>query len=119
MKRLEDLKNDTPLMNTVDWNLNPAVAVGRHLEWGAGWYCDEHRGRGSDDESTYFAINTWGEYPVILLVHRKGFDMEELASFRMPATMEKAFLKSINNHRGIYELDPNIKHWLKTQLNAG
>ena len=118
MKQLKDLKNDIPLINAVDWNLDPAVAVGRHLEWGAGWYCDEHRGRGSDDESTYFVINTWGEFPVIILVHRKGFDMEELATFRMPAKMEQTFLKSINNHRGIYELDPNIKLWLKSQLNA-
>jgi len=117
MKRLEELKKDISLLNSVDWNMNPAVAVGRHLEWGAGWYYDERRGRGSEDESTYFTINTWGEYPVIILVHRKGFDMEELATFRMPSNMEKAFMKSISNHRGIYELDPNIKSWLKGQLN--
>ena len=118
MKRLDDLKDDISLINTVDWNLNPAVAVGRHLEWGAGWYCDGQRGRGSEDESTYFAVNTWGDYPVIILVYRRGFDMEELATFRMPAAMEVAFMKSIGNKRGIYELDPNIKVWLKGQLNA-
>lgn len=118
MKRLEELKKDISLINDVEWNMNPATAVGRHLEWGAGWYCDEHRGRGSQDESTYFQVNTWGEHPVIILVHRKGFDMEELATFRMPLALEQAFMKSINNHRGIYELDPNIKSWLKGQLNV-
>lgn len=119
MKHLEDLKKDISLINTVDWNLNPAVAVGRHLEWGAGWFQDDQqRGLASDEVSTYFAINTWGDYPVIVLIQRRGFDMEEIASFRMPAAMEKAFMESIGHHRGVYELDPNIKMWLKGQLNV-
>lgn len=117
MIRFEELKNNNPILNAVEWDLNPATAVGRHLEWGAGWAEDEYRGRGSIDESVYFAITTWENPPVIVLVKRIGFDMEELARFRMPAELEK-FLDSIGYHKGIYELDTEIKNWLKTTLNS-
>jgi hypothetical protein len=118
MIRFEELKNNNPILNAVEWDLNPATAVGRHLEWGAGWAEDQYRGRGSIDESVYFAITTWEDPPVIVLVKRIGFDMEELARFRMPAELEKKFLDSIGYHKGIYELDTEIKTWLKTTLNS-
>ena len=118
MIKFEDLKNNLPLLNAVEWDLNPAVAVGRHLEWGAGWTTDEYRARGSADESVYFAISTWETPPMVVLVRRNGFDMEELARFRMPANLEKKFLDSIAFHKGIYELDAEIKNWLRTTLNS-
>lgn len=118
MIQVDELKKDIPLLNSVEWDLNPAVAVGRHLEWGAGWAEDEYRARGSVDESVYFAITTWENPPVIVLVKRTGFDMEELARIRMPTELEKNFLDSIGNHKGIYELDAEIKQWLKNTLNT-
>ncbi len=116
MIQFEELKNNISILNTVEWDLNPATAVGRHLEWGAGWAEDEYRSRGSVNESVYFAITTWESPPVIVLVKRTGFDMEELARFRMPVELEKKFLDSIGYHKGIYEPDTEIKKWLKTTL---
>ena len=118
MFTINDLKKNIHLLNAVEWDLNPATAVGRHLEWGAGWAVDEYRARGSRDESVYFVVNTWEKDPYIVLVRRKGFDMEELARFRMPAQLEKKFLDSIGYHKGIYELDTEIKTWLKDRLNS-
>lgn len=116
MLNINELKNNINLLNSVEWDLNPAVAVGRHLEWGAGWAVDEYRSRGSQDESIYFVINTWEKHPYIVLIKRHGFDMEELARFRMPSKLEKKFLDSIGYHKGIYELDTEIKTWLKNTL---
>jgi hypothetical protein len=118
MLKIDDLKKNIPLLNAVEWDLNPAVAVGRHLEWGAGWSVDGYRARGSHDESIYFAVSTWDTHPYIVLVKRNGFDMEELSRFRMPAELEKKFLDSVGYHKGIYELDTEIKNWLKTTLNS-
>ncbi|MBU1171841.1 MAG: hypothetical protein KKD44_19985 [Proteobacteria bacterium] len=118
MLKLNELKKNIHLLNTVEWDLNPAVAVGRHLEWGAGWAADKYRARGSADESVYFTINTWEKIPYIVLVKRNGFDMEEMARFRMPLELEKKFLDSIGYHKGIYELDTEIKNWLRTTLNS-
>lgn len=118
MLKIEELKKNLSLLNSVEWDLNPAVAVGRHLEWGAGWACDEYRARGSRDKSIYFAISTWENPPVIVLVKRHGFDMEELARLRMPTQLEKKFLDSIGHHKGIYELDVEVKTWLKNKLNV-
>ena len=116
MLNINDLKKNTNLLNSVEWDLNPAVAVGRHLEWGAGWYEDDHRAWRSQDESVYFVINTWEKHPYVVLVKRHGFDMEELARFRMPTQLEKKFLDSIGYHKGIYELDAETKKWLKNTL---
>jgi hypothetical protein len=116
MLNFEDLKHNVKLLNTVEWDLNPATAVGRHLEWGAGWAVDDYRSRGSVDESVYFQISTWEEPPYIVLIKRHGFDMEELARFRMPQALEKKFLDSIGYHKGIYELNTEIKNWLRSTL---
>ncbi|GAB6096586.1 hypothetical protein JCM14469_28390 [Desulfatiferula olefinivorans] len=118
MLKIDELRKNIPLLNSVEWDLNPATAVGRHLEWGAGWSVDGYRARGSHDESIYFAITTWEAQPYIVLVKRNGFDMEELARFRMPVELEKKFLDSVGYHKGIYELDTEIKNWLKTTLNS-
>ena len=118
MKRLEDLQKDITLINSVDWDLDPAVAVGRHLEWGAGWADDKYRARGSSDQSIYFTISTWESPPVVVLVKRDGFEREEVASFRLPQAMEEEFLKSVGYHKGVYGIDGKIKAWIKKKLNA-
>ena len=117
MISIDDIKKDINLLNSVEWDLNPAVAVGRHLEWGAGWACDDYRARGSMDESIYFAVSTWDDPPMVVLVKRNGFDSEELARFRLPIHIEKNFLESIGYHKGIYGIDDEIKIWLMSKLN--
>jgi hypothetical protein len=118
MYKLEELKNNIPLLNAVEWDLNPAVAVGRHLEWGAGWACDNYTARGSVDESVYFAISTWERPVTVVLVKRKGFEMEELASFSLPKQIEERFLNSVGHKNGLFELDTEVKQWLKGELNV-
>ncbi len=117
MYKIEELKNNMALLNSVEWDLNPAVAVGRHLEWGAGWACENYTARGSVDESVYFAISTWERPVTVILVKRRGFDMEELASFVLPKQIEERFLVSVGNKNGLYELDSEVKRWLKAELN--
>ena len=112
MKGLEDLIKDINLIDSIDWDLDPAVAVGRHLEWGAGWATNDARPDGSSEVSVYFAVNTWEDPPVIVLIKRVGFDMEELASFRMPEDIETRFLKSVGYHKAMYGIEGEIKNWL-------
>ncbi len=118
MYKLEELKKNISLLNDVEWDLNPAVAVGRHLEWGAGWACDNYTARGSVDQSVYFAISTWERPVTVVLVKRIGFEMEELAQFTLPKQIQARFLKSIGNKNGMYELDLDVKQWLKGELEV-
>ena len=118
MYKIEELKKNISLLNDVEWDLNPAVAVGRHLEWGAGWACDNYTARGSVDQSVYFAISTWERPVTVYLVKRTGFEMEELAKFILPKQIETRFLKSIGNKNGMYELDLDVKQWLKGELDV-
>lgn len=116
MYKLDELKKNTNLLNAVEWDLNPAVAVGRHLEWGAGWACDKYNARGSGDESVYFTISTWERPAKVVLVRRKGFDMEELAAFNLPGEIESRFLDSVGHKNGLFELDRDVTQWLKKKL---
>ncbi len=118
MYNMNELKKNINLLNEVEWDLNPAVAVGRHLEWGAGWACDNYTARGSVDESVYFAISTWDTPTRVVLIKRTGFDMEELAIYDLPPQMEADFLKSVGHKNGMYELDENVKKWLKGKLDV-
>jgi hypothetical protein len=118
MYKLEELKNNIKLINAVEWDLNPAVAVGRHLEWGAGWTCDRFRSIKSGNESVYFAVSTWDRPAKVVLIKRTGFDMEELAEIKLPEPVEAKFLDSIGNKNGVYELDKDIKKWLKDKLDV-
>ncbi len=117
MYKLEELKKNISLLNSVEWDLDPAVAVGRHLEWGAGWACDKYTARSSVDESVYFTISTWDRPVQVVLVKRRGFEMEELAKFTLPKQIETRFLESVGHKNGLYELDSEVKQWLQGQLN--
>ena len=118
MKKIDELSRNIELLNTVEWDLDPAVAVGRHLEWGAGWACDDYSVFGSGDESVYFAVSTWKENPVVVLVRRRGFEYEELAEFNLPYDLQLEFLKSTGYNKGVFKLDDNVKRWLKSSLNV-
>ena len=118
MYNMNELKKNINLLNDVEWDLNPAVAVGRHLEWGAGWACDNYIARGSSDESVYFAISTWDTPTKVVLIKRTGFEMEELAMYDLPPQIESVFLDSVGHKNGMYELDEHVKKWLKGKLDV-
>ncbi len=118
MYKMNELKKNINLLNAVEWDLDPAVAVGRHLEWGAGWACDDYTARGSRDESIYFAISTWERPARVVLIKRTGFDMEELAIYNLPPAIEEKFLDSVGHKNGMFVLDTNVKKWLKNKLDV-
>ena len=116
MIKLNDIKNNLELLNLLNWDILPEEAVGKHLEWGAGWAAHNFDVGTSESITIHFAVNTWDDPPVIHLIRRKGFDSEILATIDIPKHLLKDFLSSIGTRKGIYALEGDIKKWLKSEL---
>ncbi|MBT8339870.1 MAG: hypothetical protein HKP58_03530 [Desulfatitalea sp.] len=114
--RLEDIKNDSELMNAIDWEMTPEEAVRLYLEWGNNWASGNYVIRSKQDETYYFAISTWKASPVIYLIRRNSDGAEELATIEMPPPVKEVFLKENGSLKGVYAVEGAVKQWLRKEL---
>ncbi len=113
---MADLK-DFSLYN-IDWNLTPEQAVTMYLEWGNNdWTAEYPPVRSKEDVSTYFVIDTWEERPKIRLVRRNSEKAEDLFTMPLPDELLPDFRKQNGDLKGISAPTPEIREWLKKQLN--
>lgn len=118
LNELNELKNDTALVNAIDWDMTPEEAVRLYLEWGNNWARGNYVIRSKDDVSHYFVVNTWKDTPVVYLIRRNSEDAEELAKIDIPDKLRTRYLKKNGNHKGVFAIDGEIKEWLQRELNA-
>ncbi|MBU2521055.1 MAG: hypothetical protein KJ550_14010 [Proteobacteria bacterium] len=115
MMKLEDIRKNADLLNDIDWEMTPEMAVTLYLEWGNNPALGKNIVRSKNDFSTYFVINTWHE-PVIYLVRRNIEDGIELATIKMPEGLKNRFLESVGHNKGVYSIEGEVKGWLKKKL---
>jgi len=115
MMGIEGLRNNLEIANQIDWSMTPEEAVTLYLEWGNNWSHGKFI-RSKTDESYYFIVYAWDDRPKVLLIKRNSEEAVELATIRMPEEMESRFMASINNNRGVYTPNHEIKEWLKKEL---
>jgi len=115
---LNDIKKNLDIINSVDWNMTPEEAIALHLEWGPLRDLSYYNSRDNDNETVYFVLNTWKKTPIITLVRRRGFDSEELATFRLPRSLEQKVISSEGKHQGVYAVEGEVKEWLRKELAA-
>ena len=113
--KLEDIRNNLDLINDIDWEMTPEMAVTLYLEWGNNPALGNNIIRSKRDFSTYFVINTWHE-PLIYLIRRNSEDGVELAALKMPKGIETRFLESVGHNKGVYSIEGEVKNWLKDEL---
>ncbi|MBW2593563.1 MAG: hypothetical protein JRE58_11320 [Deltaproteobacteria bacterium] len=118
MMNLEDIKNDTQLMNEIDWQMTPEEAVRLYLEWGNNWAGGNYVIRSKDDVSHYFVVNTWQQKPVIYFIRRNSDEAVELAKIDMPPDLKNHYLKENGTHKGVFAVDGEVKRWLKKKLDV-
>ncbi|MDY6791138.1 MAG: hypothetical protein SWH54_07710 [Thermodesulfobacteriota bacterium] len=118
MMRLNDIKKNKDLINSIDWEMTPEEAVRLYLEWGNNWAGGNYVIRSKEDEAVYFVINTWKENPVIYLIKRNSEEAEELAKIDMPSDLKNRFLKATSGMKGVFPIEGEVKNWLKKQLNT-
>ncbi len=116
MMTLDDIRKDSDLVNAIDWDMTPEEAVRLYLEWGNNWARGNYVIRSKDDVSHYFVVNTWKEKPVVYLIRRNSEEAEELAKLRMPGDLESRYMQINGPHKGVYEIDGEVKDWLQEEL---
>ena len=115
---LGEIKKDHNLVNSVDWNMTPEEAIALHLEWGPLRSQKYYNSRDNDNETVYFVINTWKKPPILTLVRRKGFDSEDLGTFRLPKRLETEFMNDIGKYKGVYAVEGKVRDWLRKELGV-
>ena len=113
MFTLAELKNESEIVDSINWDMTPEEAVRLYLEWGNNWARgDGYVIRSPDDYTTYFVVNCWRKPYTIFLIRRNSEKAEELAQFELPARFEK----DVCELKGVYALDEDVKVWLKSEL---
>ncbi len=117
MLTLEELKKDRALINSIDWDMTPEMAVRLYLEWGNVWTPGEGRRytvKSKNDYSVYFVVNCWERPYHIFLIKRNSEDAVEVAKFGLPERFEKPVCQL----KGIYAVEGELRDWLKKELKA-
>ena len=116
MLQLDDIKNNSDLINAIDWDMTPEEAVRLYLEWGNNWAHGNYVIRSPKDVTYYFVINTWKSEPIIYFIRRNSEEACELAEIKMPDDLKERFLESIGQNKGVFSIEGEVKTWLKHQL---
>jgi hypothetical protein len=115
---LEELKKDRALINSIDWDMTPELAVRMYLEWGNIWSRGEDKRyvvqSSKKDYSVYFVVNCWAKPYYIHLIKISNEKAEDLAKFELPERFEKP----ICNFKGVYAPDGELKDWLRKELKV-
>ena len=118
MMNLNDIRRNTNLVNSIDWDMTPEEAVRLYLEWGNNWASGNYVIRSKDDVCHYFVINTWKDEPVIYFIRRNSDEAVELAEISLPDELKRRVMHSFGRHKGVWALDGEVKTWLKRKLNV-
>lgn len=118
MMNLEEIKRNSDLVNSIDWEMTPEEAVRLYLEWGNNWARGNYVIRSKDDVSHYFVVNTWKDEPVIYFIRRNSDEAVELAKIDMPKDLKKRYLHAQGRHKGVWALEGEVKSWLQKKLNV-
>jgi hypothetical protein len=116
MMKINEIRNDSDLLNAIDWDMTPEEAVRLYLEWGNNWARGNYVIRSKDDVAHYFVVNTWGKKPLVYLIRRNSEEAVELAEIELPEAVKNEFLESIGHNKGVYAIEGGVRRWLKRQL---
>ena len=113
---LEELKKERKLVNDIDWEMTPDMAVRMYLEWGniRAHGDRRHIVRSKKDYSVYFSVYCWDRPYRIYLYRRNSEDAVELAKIELPERFEKTVCRL----KGVYAVEGELKEWLRKELNA-
>ena len=101
----------------IDWDMSPELAVTLYLEWGNNdWRSPHPPVRSRSDVSFYFVVDAWNTPPSVRLVRRSSEQADDLVSVSLPEPLERVFRDEYGALKGVFEPLPEIKNWLRKEL---
>ncbi len=117
---LEELKGHREIVDRLDWEMTPELAVETYLEWGTGWARKDRAVRFADQESFYFVIYDWEKPVRVTLIRRTMKEADEIAKIHAPAEMVARAVAAAGRKPGVgvYAISEELEKWLKEALGA-
>ncbi|MHC1725839.1 MAG: DVU0772 family protein [Syntrophobacteraceae bacterium] len=117
---LDELKGHREVLDIIDWEMTPEIAVETFLEWGTGWTRKDSFVRYPGQESIYFVIYDWEKPPQVTLIRRSAKEADEIAKIPVPAEMIQRAIHEGGRKPGVgvYSLTDEIKQWLQNELGC-
>lgn len=116
MLTLDELKKNRELVNSIDWEMTPEMAVRLYMEWGNVW-SDIDKGyivRSKRDQSVFFLVNCWPKPCNIHLVKANSQEVIDIAKFAIP----EEFQKPVCEIQTAYAPEGKLKEWLRKELSV-
>jgi len=117
---LEELKARRDIVDRLDWEMTPEIAIETYLEWGTGWSRKDTSVRFPDQESYYLVVYDWEKPLAVTLIRRDVRDMEELGKLEAPEELIREAIEESGRKPGVgvHAIHEKLKEWLKSELNA-
>jgi len=113
---IDDIRQDTALLNAIDWDMTPEEAVRLYLEWGNNWAGGNYVIRSKNDVTHYFVVDSWELPPKLYLIRRNSEEARELAQIELPPDLAQRFLRSIGHTKGIHAVQGEVRDWIQRRL---
>lgn len=117
---LEELRVHREIVDRLDWEMTPELAVETYLEWGTGWARKDKFVRFPDQEALYFVIYEWEKPAQVTLIRRTMKEADEIAKIYVPEDMVARAVEA-GGHKpgvGVYAITEELEQWLKKELGA-
>ncbi len=117
---LDELRQHREVVDIIDWEMTPEIAVETFLEWGTGWTRRDTFVRYPGQESLYFVIYDWESPPGVTLIRRNAQEAEEIAKVPAPEELIQRAIHESGRKPGVgvHALTEEIKKWLQDALGC-
>jgi len=116
--RTHECTNYQEYVGEINWDMIQEDAVTMYLEWGNNNHHDPYRPPVTNhgEYSIYLVVDTWEE-PKVVMNKMNNWGAEALCEFPLPENLAQDFLEHVGHLRGVHELTPELKVWIRTQLD--
>jgi hypothetical protein len=117
MLTIEDIRDNTEIIECLNLEMTPEKAVAIYLEWGAFWAHGRDFARSASDVTCYFTLDTWKRRAKILLVRQGTAEDEILGEVAVPADLLAQEVALWRGRKGTYGISEELKGWIRNKLD--
>jgi len=114
---MEDIRENSEIMDCLNLEMTPEKAVALYLEWGSSWAHGRDFARSASDVSCYFTLDAWKTPAKIVLVRQSMAEDAILGEVSVPPDLIARQVASWGGRKGTYEIGEELKRWIRNELD--